>query len=118
MRLGFWNRLAIVATGLAMLIAPIWYIMAVNKQIDDGREQNYHLCMAGADILKDANKYEDTFQRCWDMRFPKDDTIRPGWPAWREGVVSTLIVCAILYTLIWVIVATIKWIWRGRRAAE
>lgn len=118
MRLGFWNRLAIVVAVLALIFAPLAYMVEINNQIADGREATGNLCRASAEMLDTVEKRSAANEACWKAQFPTPDPLRAGWGQWREGFITTLQVCAILYALIWLVVATAKWVWRGRRVPE
>lgn len=118
MKLGFWNRLAIVATGLALLIAPVWYWSELSRSLNASRQGLYELCMKDANIDLDAARYDEysaKARKCLDERHPLNDPLEPGWSDWWDGVVATAFVSLIIYLLIWGISATVRWVWRGRK---
>lgn len=111
MRIGLWNRLAIVATVLACIIAPIWIWLDIAFEIEASRQLWYETCTALADdqpVLADSMA---AHARCRDQRSEPSSL---GWDDWREFVGGTFVACIIIYLLIWAIAATVKWVWRGR----
>ena len=119
MKLGFWNRLAVVGTVLAILIAPLAIMVDINAEVNDIREMSYNSCMK---LVSDIYSKDPTAalemleeeKECWEFRFPDPDPAHQGWNEWREYALGTAQVCAILYALIWSIVSTYKWVLRGR----
>ena len=114
MKLGLWNRLAIVAILLALLIAPVAIQMNIARESNLRRDTLYDICIKYADKAP-LPKLMEEHAKCIDDRFPTPDPYTPWtWKNWREFAGGTLAFCAIFYVLIWVIVATVKWVWRGR----
>lgn len=116
MRLGFWNRLAIVATGLALLIAPLWIIVGINGDLDQLDTALYNACEKDAQALP-LGKYYAAHDKCWKERF-RGDRYRPGWSQWSEYAIGTFTACAILYALIFAVNWIVRWVWRGRAPAK
>lgn len=121
MRLGFWNRLAVVATVLALLVVPVAIMVDIDRGIAETRQAYYEICVKEAASERDKATDLGRFRRhleaeraCWDSRFPADDPYRQGWSHWREYALGTLMGAAILYALLWLVVATAKWVWAGR----
>lgn len=113
---GFWDRLAIVATALAMLIVPVVIQYRIAASVTEVVDSTYKSCQAMVDDLLETERYEaasDMRQKCYEDRFERDHSY-PGWKEWRGSVLGTLIACVILYALIRAAVATAKWVWRGR----
>lgn len=119
MKLGFWNRLAIVASGITLLVAPIAVGIYQNKALQEQRQVNYDLCMKIANDLwgdGDAKVHGDALQSCWNTHFPKHDTGPSAWDEWRVAFMATAFVCLVIYLMIWSVYAVSRWVWRGRWA--
>lgn len=121
MRLGLWNRLAIVATVLAFLFAPLAIMTDIAADQAEARELRVANCQSFAEskLKRDiaAGRHptypEDStacYSSVWDT-----PSYAWNWKAWREFAGGTLAFCAILYGLMWLIVWVAKWVWRGRR---
>lgn len=106
-----WNRLAIVATVLAVIIAPLWLMATIISSQAESRDALYRLCMGFAESGPPA-EYGAAIEKCSADRL--SDPYRPGMQKWREFALGTLVVCATIYGLIWLAVWTVKWVWRGR----
>lgn len=115
--LGFWNRLAIVATGFALLIGPAWIYVDTVDSINTSKELFLKSCRSqamahlGPDGLADWDKIKAADKQCWDNYHQRGE---PDGKIWREAFAAILLLCAFLYFLIWGMVATAKWVWRGR----
>lgn len=119
-KIGLWNRLAIVATGLALLIAPLWMMVDQLSGFRDYKKIEYDFCMSDAEEFLangEAEAYIETQRKCSHQRFIFDDPLKPGWREWSVGLAATAMVCGIFYILIWLAAWITKWIWRGRKAA-
>lgn len=127
MRLGLWNRLAIVATVLAVMIVPVAIIADINGDQMETQQRNYELCLKWANEAYDHARIETPAQaaaansklyakiaECGTEHMGLSK-YRPGWKDWREFVGGTLAGCAIIYALIWLIAWTCRWVWAGRR---
>ena len=119
MRLGFWNRLAIVVGGIALVVVPtaVWFDMV--KSHHESRNLSLELCQSIANRYLERDEYERyriEDQKCWDERWNSPDT-SPGWAVWWELVGGTAVALIVLYLLVWSAVATVKWVWRGRESA-
>lgn len=113
MRLGFWNRLAVVATVLACIIAPTWIWLSINDDIFDSRAVWHKHCVAAAEHRPTAEAMAEAHSKCMD------DLTAPtglGWPEWWEFVGGTLMACLLIYLLVWGVVLTARWVWKGRSA--
>lgn len=111
MKLGIWNRLAVVATSLAALIAPTWIWLDIAGDIDENRRNWHRICLELADHEKAVQDAVAARERCLA------DALRPhglGWDDWWEFAGGTLIVCGVIYLLIALAVFVSKWVWRGR----
>lgn len=119
-KVGFWNRLAIVAAGLILLIAPLWMLLDRLDDYQDYKEIEYDLCMADAEEALangEAELYIETQQKCSNQRFSFDDPREPGWREWGLALAFTAIICGALYLLLWLTVWLAKWVWRGKSTA-
>lgn len=115
-RLGMWNRLALVVTVLAVFFAPIAILLNIQHDLYELRAVWYEHCKAVWNGRELEAGYAQAHARCLDD-FLKPSTGAP-WGDYWELALGTLIVCAAIYGLIWIVVATIKWIWRGREAGK
>lgn len=110
MRLGFWNRLAIVASVLAILIAPTWFVVSENYKMTVAREQGYNTCLdqvykPGSDLTR---------KQCEEIWEPYQAGYRMGWGAWREAAFAVAAMSAVIYALIWLAAWITRWVLRGR----
>ena len=120
MRLGFWNRLAIVATGLGLLIAPVTIQTIIANDLHKSRMAFYGLCYEAAtkrlEEAIEANA-KDTFAadvaRC-DADLTNDKHSPFTWRQWFELAQGTLAFAAILYVLFGIVGIIGRWVWRGR----
>lgn len=101
-----------MVTGLALIAVPVWTIGKINSDQMDSREAWYWLCEEQARALPLPERFVAS-EKCRDERFTPS-AYAPGWKEWREMLFGTLLVCGILYALIWLIVWVVKWVWRGR----
>lgn len=108
-KLGFWNRLALVVGVLALFIIPTWDVVNSNSEMAEHRISGHATCLGFADSSAAIKHCDETFLT---------DLGDKGWGYWKIAFVNTAGGLAILYLLIWVIVATAKWIWRGRDNAN
>lgn len=109
MRLGFWNRLAVVATVLAVAITPVWTVSSYVGRAQTRNEAFYDLCMKLAKADRDRWAAED---RCWQDRV--NLPIDPDPSLWWQSALSAFVACVVIYLLIWTAIATARWVWRGR----
>lgn len=116
-RLGFWNRLAIALTALALVVIPAWVWIDTVHSAQTAEAQYLESCRANAmthllpNGLADWDKIRASDKQCWED-FAKQKGPSPR--LWGEAVGLTALLCAIIYSLIWIVVAVIKWVWRGR----
>jgi hypothetical protein len=110
MKIGVWNRLAIVATVLALIVLPAWFIVSANIDFAEAHEQGFQRCAERASQPNDGTL---TYKACREI-WPIGGQSSYGWEEWREAVVATFIACIVLYGLIWLTVWVAKWVWRGR----
>lgn len=110
MKLGIWNRLAIVLIALTSLILPTWLIVSSNVKFAKAHEEGYQACVARA---MEPNDGTLTIEACREI-WPVGGRTSYGMAQWWEAVGATLIACILLYGLLWVAVSVAKWVWRGR----
>lgn len=107
MRLGLWSRLAIVATGLAVLIAPVWIMSDMARKSAEvmlAHSKNCHE-RANEKLTVDIKSGKPTTFRADATACYKDYdhylTYTANWKDRRELAGGTLIICALLYALTW-----------------
>lgn len=122
MKIGFWNRLAIVLIGLAVLVAPVAMQYRLAAEQTEVQQNLFGLCFDAA-----TKKMERAIQRQEPETFEADveacrksweraaETYRPfSWPVWFDLAGATLAFSIALYLLIWVGSLIGKWVLRGR----
>lgn len=121
MKLGLWNRLAVVGLVLSLLIAPVVDLLLVDHDIQSLREMGYQTCLGDAarnypEPLRIAQRLEAE-QRCLENRFPIPDP-NPAltWNNWWGAFTATAFVYALAYGLIWLTAWTCRWVWAGRKS--
>lgn len=116
MRLGLWNRLAIVLIGAALLIKPAWDWGARQARFHKELEAMKDLCLAGTQSRYDRGGSMDEYlasrARCHEAFYSDGG---PGWAEYGIDFAETAVACAVIYLLILGAVAIGKWVWRGRR---
>jgi hypothetical protein len=108
-KLGFWNRLAIVAGVVTTLAVPTWWIFDERAETFEWRGQGLQRCMEligtpGSDL---------TFEGCQQNWMP-DTYFVPGWIEWSQLVGVFAALSVITYLVIWAAVSIGKWVWRGK----
>lgn len=102
MKLGFWNRLALVASVLTTLGVPTYWVIDAANSSAEASELGFASCM------KFDNADYTECRDLWDYSTPAP------WGEWPEAALAVAVACAAGYALIWITVRTAKWIWRGR----
>jgi hypothetical protein len=119
MRLGFWNRLAVVGFVLTLLFSPIYFGIDAAQERDHLRSIMYDACMKDAKESYPDPAYMKRFaveRECLEKRYPIPDPYPVWtWANWWTVIQGSALGYGIIYALIWIIVATCKWVWRGRR---
>lgn len=117
MTLGVWNRLAIVAAVLAIIIVPIGLMVLMFSDLSEGIRASYELCNRWA-TEGPVDLLDGTYKRCTDkmsLGYERAGDAAYSWSAWSSFALGTLIACAVIYALIWAAAATVRWVLRGRR---
>lgn len=115
MNIGFWNRLAIVAASLTLLIAPVLWLGSIRNDHFKSVQMMHELCLKyGSD--GDASTAPN-YARCQN-EMEAGYSRSPGWDAYKEVLGATAIAVAVLYALVWCAVWVAKWVWRGRQTAS
>lgn len=115
-RLGMWNRLALVIVTFATFAAPVAIALNIQNDIYESKRVWLDQCYAIWDGRELEDGYSAGRMECLDDYLKPSET--SVWSDYWELALATLIVCAVLYALIWIVVATAKWIWRGREAGN
>ncbi len=122
MRLGFWNRLALVATGLALIVGPLAIQTRMKYQLTQSEQDQYGICFNIASskmerAIRDGKPH--TFNA--DADACAEDWMRSAelfdpftWEKWSGLATTTLGLAALLYCLIWLGVIVSRWVWKGR----
>ena len=117
MKLGFWNRLAIVAGALSTFGGATWFWASQSEISMNAIETSYDICIkwAGESLKRDGNykRYDAEFAQCSDERNRGWDHM-PGWTEWWWSALGAFALTLIAYTIIAAVVWTAKWVWRGR----
>lgn len=118
MRFGRWNRLALVATFLAVLVAPLSMMVLMSNDRSHNVDVIYQLCLSEA-VDGPADQMALAVGQCNDEMSAGHRRANEeySWSIWLLLAGGTLAGCAVLYGLIWLIVGTAKWVWRGKGKA-
>lgn len=108
LKVGFWNRVAIVAGAAISLVWPSWEILSSNAQRREVYSSGYRECMKG--VGSPGSNLTGDF--CYDSWLAHMYT--QGWQDWLMMIGLVGLLCIIAYTILWVIIWTGKWVWRGR----
>jgi hypothetical protein len=112
-RLGFWNRLAIVAVALTMVGLPIWAVVDTNADAAKFATSSYRICTEIAEQYPTANPSKDA-QNCMDQEIRQLHDMGATWGTYFTALGFTFVLCCLVYGLLLAIVSTSKWVWRGR----
>jgi hypothetical protein len=107
-RLGFWNRLAIVAGALFSLGGATWMIISERMQSNEIMRLGYSACIDGVGIPNSGV----TVKYCGDVWLKSTGGV--GWEEWFQAVGALALFAVIIYCIIWLAVWVVKWILRGR----
>jgi hypothetical protein len=117
MKLGFRNRLAVVAPVLVVAIVPLVVMALAHDDVSELVWVKSKMCMTSAqngpgDQLM-AAKVACFDQMSADNQRASDDVYN--WSTWAQLVVGTLVMCGIFYGLVWAASAAARWVGRGRQ---
>lgn len=108
MRLGLWNRLALVSTVSFTLIWPTWSILSSNAELARTLESGYSSCIQR--VGKPGSDLTHEFcRKSW-----LEEHSYAGWTEWAMTVAAAALLSLIVYLLAALIVWVAKWVWRGR----
>jgi hypothetical protein len=102
-KLGFWNRLALVLGGLLSVGGGSLFWLVSNRQQGEIHAKGY------GDCIKAVTDW-DLCSKVWNA----DPWPYYGWDFWAFSVFVLAVVSVFFYALAWVGVIVAKWIWRGR----
>lgn len=108
MRLGFWNRLALVAWVLASVGGGTYQVLSDNNKTYKALSSGYQTCMK----MASEGDGSVTGDFCYDSWLKNMHTW--GVDDWALFVGVYALGFAVVYLIIWAAVATSKWVWRGR----
>lgn len=116
-KLGLWNRLAIVASVMALIVLPLWAVSDANRLASDIAGFGYRICVEQVERRPAADVYagDEACMKQFEKDFAK---LRAGWQVYREALFFTAVACAVAYGLLWLVFAIGKWIWRGRETTK
>lgn len=109
MKLGFWNRLAIVVGGLGSVIGASMLVVSENYNAAMARQAGYDACSKG--VGKPGSDL--TFQFCHDTWLANKSSL--GLYEWAQAVGAFALVAAVLYLLVAFLVWLIRWVLAGRQ---
>jgi len=115
MKLGFWNRLAFVASVLAMIVLPVWGVADTNGQAGDIAGLTYSTCLSLAEEKPTTDQTLAEDRRCSDQFNHDFAKFKATWGTYFVGLLFTVILCAVAYGVLWVVGLVAKWVWRGRQ---
>lgn len=109
MKLGFWNRMALVAGGLGSLAGGTITVVSQNYKTAELRESGYQDCAKqvgkpGSDL---------SYTACHDMW--RNVGHGMGLADWLMMIGAYALVAVALYLLIALFVWLIRWVWAGRQ---
>lgn len=115
-RLGLWNRAALVAGVVFSFAVPTWSVYQDVERARKLTDVGYQACMKNEHYVSMDGKSQ--FDHCWDFWH---DLVKPAYPSWDDWwimVFGAAIAAFLIYGLVWIVIATGKWIWRGREAGK
>lgn len=105
--------MALVLTALAALIVPAVIAIDISNGLYESQQAWYDLCMS---YLK-GKELEDSYLTETDKC--RADLLKPlginVWDDYWTNALWTVVACAIIYAFLWAVIATIRWIWAGRK---
>lgn len=107
MKLGFWNRLAIVAGGCITLFGGTGFFLREQHKAVEYDEAYFQVCLK---LHQDTDRY-----LVCDQERRKYPAFMPGRDEWLQSMAGAATLSALAYAIIWVTVFIGKWVWRGRK---
>jgi hypothetical protein len=115
MKLGLWNRLAIVATGLVMLIGPVAVMASIAYDVFPRQQASLDACNAAVDAVTDWRERNAQRDECWENYLDNLKAYTPWtWANWREIALGFAITCVAAYALIFAAQWIARWVLAGR----
>lgn len=114
MRLGFWNRLAVVAAAISLIAAPTYITFDMGRSQRETIDLLYKSCIQSAVNRKVVAEALQAQKVCDDFLSKSYDSSPVSWSVWRELAFGTAAVIACIYLIILTFVIICKWVWRGR----
>lgn len=111
MKIGFWNRLAIVAIIVGALVAATANFYSFAEERGEIRQRGYEACLSKVPS-EDGSMTVDYCFETW-----LDDFWMPGWEYWLDYVGLFFVVGIVLYFVMWLGVLIARWVWRGREVS-
>lgn len=109
MKLGFWNRLAIVGGTLLVFGVPTWWALTSNAKHSQVMSSGYDACIKPAVEASDNRALD----YCWKLWIePRGGYI--GWAEWGQAVLWAIPAALILYTVLFLVVRVARWVLAGR----
>jgi hypothetical protein len=109
MRLGFWNRLALVIGVLFTLITPTALVLYLHADISESRNETFDACLA------ERMRLNEFTVDCLELS-GIGSPINVGWTDWWQTLLGSAVFYVLLYLLIAAAVRVARWVWRGRSA--
>ena len=119
MRLGFWNRLALVVTVLVTIAMPLYAVRGYMNDQQIAKDSWFEMCKGfavQAEAEANGKKPIQTLTQCEDER-----NAPLHWPIidlWWMAALAGFVICAVTYGLLWISISIGRWVWRGRRQAD
>lgn len=112
MRLGFWNRLAIVAFVVGVPSTSLYAVIQKQDELEQTRQTILGVCERAVESgTRPANGW-DGKSPCIEMAKPSDYTVTGG--TWTMALKAHALLGLCIYALIAAVVWVAKWVWRGR----
>lgn len=113
MKLGFWNRLAIVASGIACVTGATYFVLDQNSKMATSHQIGYDACIKSVTSTPGWNS--EGFKTCNDIWLNEARSPTPwlGWNDWWQAMGVIALACGILYLFLWAFAEIGKWVWRG-----
>lgn len=111
MRLGFWNRLALVVAAISVFALPTYFVLSHNSDHAKVMASGYDTCINKAVEQPESVPSLDYCAELWV--YPKGGYW--GWSVWLESVAWSVPLALVIYALLAGIIWVARWIWAGRQ---